>query len=46
MGSKTYSLFRSALVDGNANWISNYEKNVKGMTKQFEKIVENLIAEN
>jgi len=46
MGSKTYSLFRSALVDGNANWISNYEKNVKGMTKQFEKIVENLIAED
>ncbi len=45
MGGKTYSLFRSSLSGGNANWISTYEKNIKSMTTQFEKVIENLIEE-
>ena len=45
MDGSTYALFRSALSGGNANWISTYEKNSKSMTKQFEKVIANLIAE-
>ena len=46
MDGKTYSMFRSALADGNANWISTYEKNIKSMQKKFDKIIENLTAED
>ena len=45
MGGSTYSLFRSALMGGEKNWISTYEKNVKRMTNQFNKIVENLLED-
>lgn len=45
LNSRTYSLFRSSLVDGNKNWISTYEKNYKSLNKQFEKVIANLIEE-
>ena len=45
LSSATYSLFRQALVDGNKNWISTYEKNAKNLAKQLEKVVNNLTKE-
>lgn len=45
MNGMTFSLFRSALADGNKNWISTYEKNYKSLNQQFEKIIANLTEE-
>jgi hypothetical protein len=45
LSSATYSLFRQALVDGNKNWVSTYEKNAKNLAKQLEKVVNNLTKE-
>ena len=45
VNGKTYSLFRSCLMDNKAAWISTYEKNYKSLNKQFEKVIENLIEE-
>ena len=45
LSSSTYSLFRQALVEGNKNWISTYEKTEKNLTKQLEKVVNNLTKE-
>ena len=45
VGGKTYSMFRSCLMDNKDAWISTYEKNVKAMTMQFNKVVEKLISE-
>ncbi|MBE6658657.1 MAG: hypothetical protein E7604_09460 [Ruminococcaceae bacterium] len=45
IGGKTYSMFRSCLINNDKSWISTYEKNAKSMEKQFEEVVENLIEE-
>ena len=45
VGGKTCSMFRSCLMDNKDAWISTYEKNVKAMTMQFNKVVEKLISE-
>lgn len=45
VSGKTYSMFRSCLMDNKDAWISTYEKNVKAMTMQFNKVVEKLISE-
>ena len=45
IGGRTYSLFRSSLINNDKAWISTYEKNAKSMEKQFEEVVENLIEE-
>ena len=45
MRSLTYSLFRGALREGNANWISTYQKNSKSLEKLFAKVIEALTAE-
>ena len=45
MSGKTYSMFRSCLMDNKDGWISTYEKNVKALTKQLEKVVEALTGE-
>ena len=45
VGGKTYSMFRSSLIENNSSWISTYEKNAKSIKKQFEEVVENLIEE-
>ncbi len=46
LNSRTYSMYRTALVEGNKNWISTYEKNYKSLNAQFGKVIENLIAED
>ena len=45
VNGRTYSLFRSCLMDNKAAWISTYEKNYKSLNKQFEKVIANLIEE-
>ena len=45
MNGKTYSMFRSSLIDNKDGWISTYEKNAKALTKQLENVVEALIEE-
>ena len=45
MRNLTYSLFRGALKEENANWISTYQKNSKSLEKLFAKVIEALTAE-
>lgn len=45
VSGKTYSMFRSCLIDGNANWISTYEKNEKSLQKAFDKVIAALTEE-
>lgn len=43
--SKTYSLFRSAVVSGDTNWASIYNANAKSLSKMIAKVVETLAGE-
>lgn len=43
--SKTYSLFRSAVVSGDTNWASIYNSNAKALSKMIAKVVETLAGE-
>ena len=45
VNGKTYSMFRSCLMDNQSAWISTYEKNVKTLTKSFDKVIANLLEE-
>ena len=45
MNGATYSLFRSALSSGSANWISTYEKSLKSLQKNFDKVITALTSE-
>lgn len=45
MNGKTYSMFRSSLQNKNANWISTYNKELKSLSKNYQKVIDALIAE-
>ncbi len=42
LGSRTYSLFRSAVAGGDTNWSSTYNANEKSLSKMLSKVVEAL----
>lgn len=45
MNGATYSLFRTAVADGKTTWISTYEKSLKSLQKNFDKVIGALTAE-
>lgn len=45
MQGKTYSMFRSCLVNKNSNWISTYTKEEKALLKMFDRVITSITKE-